>query len=1147
MDWILTLTLCLYTVSQPAVTFNVDPVAWKSFINPATAFGYRVIQTKADRLLVSAPLNYYTQNRKGTVYDCSVGSSTCSQISIQVPDHGVNMSLGLSMSKDPKSSKTLVCGPTIPRQCPSITTYNGMCFQLSERFGLIDGLPPNLEDCPGGTDIVFLMDGSGSVRWDDFGKMKSFIMKMIEQFKGRNSWFAVMQYSSRFTIHFDFNEFNQNGNNWKHLIDNIKQQGGGTYTPTAIWKVVHELFVVQRGARPKAKKVLLVITDGVTEGDRTPLHTVIEEAQSKGIIRYAIGVGTAFNPSSRGRRELEIIASTPTEKHLFSVRNFQALDKLREDLQKNIFAIEGTQTGESFDMELAQEGFSSALLSSGEILMGTVGAKNWQGGYQKFPSNRGSPAFDSSSKNESDSYLGFSMAIAELTDKETHILGAPRYKHIGKVVVFFSSGKQFEIDGEQIGSYFGAEVCTVDLNSDSETDLLLIAAPMYRDTQKDTEGKVIVCTFENGPSVSCTQDALVGEPGERGKFGSCVSALADLNGDGISDVAVGAPLEGNGQGSLYIFSGNRRGVNSIYSQRIQSSSIKKGLQYFGQSVSGSLDQSGDRLPDIAVGSKGEVLLLRSRPVVSVGLTVSYSPSKIPTSNSECTKIPITATVCFTMQKLTRDKIAVKAQISYALTLDATRSRFRAHFSSNNRTQEKVILIKQQQHCDEEKFFIAECPEDALNPLSNEIKFHFDGLASEDQYGLAPVLDQQSTTTYHPLDFERDCGTDNKCIDDLKVDFNFSGASEMQVGIALVLNVTVFVENRGENSYSTHVNFTYPAGLSYRRVTVVQDPSQRTTVQCSASDSEDRTTPGKSVCFINRPIFRSNTRAFFIISFGIDGNSHYDRSVTFTANATSGNELHSGSEYFKMDNISVKYNIYMLIKGLDDTTSYINFTAGKSDLTRPVLHSFEVVNYIRDLNATVIFKVPVKLGEKNIWSDANRLQIPGCQIERDEKPKVNNFVEVLKNKPTVDCTVSVCRVIKCSVYLRKDGHYSYNFSGEVSSGWIEQTQLTSLQLVSRAVFDYDRNQFIYTASSSQNNPPVTEVATRVEVYTEANFTKEIIGSAVGGLLLLALITAGLYKAGFFKSQYKQKMENTEDGEGEADAAAGEDGTAPPASE
>lgn len=52
-------------------------------------------------------------------------------------------------------------------------------------------------------------------------------------------------------------------------------------------------------------------------------------------------VGSAFNPNSRGLRELQTIASPPIQDHLFQVNNFQALDKLRETLQKNIFAIEG--------------------------------------------------------------------------------------------------------------------------------------------------------------------------------------------------------------------------------------------------------------------------------------------------------------------------------------------------------------------------------------------------------------------------------------------------------------------------------------------------------------------------------------------------------------------------------------------------------------------------------------------------------------------------------------------------------------------------------------------------------------------------------------------------------------------------------------
>lgn len=43
--------------------------------------------------------------------------------------------------------------------------------------------------------------------------------------------------------------------------------------------------------------------------------------------------------------------------------------------------------------------------------------------------------------------------------------------------------------------------------------------------------------------------------------------LPDLNNDGLSDLAVGAPLENDGQGSIYIFHGEGgRTISSAYSQ-----------------------------------------------------------------------------------------------------------------------------------------------------------------------------------------------------------------------------------------------------------------------------------------------------------------------------------------------------------------------------------------------------------------------------------------------------------------------------------------------------------------------------------------------------------------------------------------------------
>lgn len=42
-----------------------------------------------------------------------------------------------------------------------------------------------------------------------------------------------------------------------------------------------------------------------------------------------------------------------------------------------------------------------------------------------------------------------------------------------------------------------------------------------------------------------------------------------------------------------------------------------------------------------------------------------------------------------------------------------------------------------------------------------------------------------------------------------------------MGIDDLLNVTVSVENSEENSYNSHILLTYPVGLSYRKVTVLQ--------------------------------------------------------------------------------------------------------------------------------------------------------------------------------------------------------------------------------------------------------------------------------------------------------------------------------------
>lgn len=1126
MDRIITATL-ISSVLQAALCFNVDPVAWKSLKNPAPGFGYQVVQRQSD-LLVSAPLAQYSDNGRGQIYRCT--NNDCRTIT--APNYAANMSLGLTMISDPDTQNTMACGPTIPKECNSITMYNGVCFQIVNRDTFGPPVPPSLQECRINADIAFLLDGSGSVSEEDFQTMKNFVKNLVRSFLShKGTQFSISQFSRSPEVHYYFDDFFSSGQ-WERNIDTIYQQRETTFTAKAITYVVNRVFVPERGSRPNVKKILIVITDGASH-DRTNLPYAASVAERKKIVRFAIGVGSAFDDPN-AKNELYTIASPPPQKHVFQVENFDALEVIRQTLQDSIFSIEGSQTGgESLKMEMSQEGFSAAYVQGG-IQMSIVGANQWKGGYTQYTRagvkvNSFEPA-----SMEPDSYLGYSMAAVKTKDGLLTIVGAPRYKHRGIAMSVYRESFSQTIDPHpwqfQTGEYFGAEVCAMDLNSDGYTDLILISAPMYQ--EPDREGRVYVCTVTR-LKVECRFDAplvLTGHESEKGRFGSSLAVLPDLNTDGFSDLAVGAPLENDGQGSIYIFHGEGGvRISPTYSQRIPASEVQSGLRFFGISISQtSFDRSGDRLPDLAVGSKGTVVLLRSRPIVMVETAVSFGPSQIPTQNTNCS-VPLNgrAKICFSMSRFSAVDTA-QARINFTFTLDVNRKppNNRAYISGKQREETgSVIVDLNGQKCTPVKFFIEACPEDALNELSNEVRFTFDGLPSNTN--LRPSLAQQAqTTTFHPIGFEINCGMDEKCVDNLKVDFSFTSSSVVKVGIDELLEVTVSVENRGENSYNSLVALTYPAGLSYRKFTILQGR-----IECRSLDSEDGLAAGKTDCTVDRPIFKDSAKASFVVSYGIETNSQLDRRIYITANASSGNTEHNAkSELYRKKGIDVKYSIFVSI---ESSLSYNNFSFGKNDLQKPVQQPIKVTNDIRALNFTVVIRVPVKLNDKDIWADLDSLQIPDCQREKkDEDPVVQDFVAQIQKTKVVDCSVARCRVFRCTRFMERLDTKTYTISANISSGWIEQIGLTSAKflLTSTASLEYDRNQYVFFSTGSNNNPPVRKIETEVEVYPEPDFTKEIVGGSLGGLAFLALLTAGLYKAGFFKSKYQDMInENAEDGE------------------
>lgn len=66
------------------------------------------------------------------------------------------------------------------------------------------------------------------------------------------------------------------------------------------------------------------------------------------------------------------------------------------------------------------------------------------------------------------------------------------------------------------------------------------------------------------PNCSLTLRGVQGNV--HGQFGTSLSPCPDLNGDGLPELAVGAPLEDRGHGSVYIFLGRPWGIQAKYSQ-----------------------------------------------------------------------------------------------------------------------------------------------------------------------------------------------------------------------------------------------------------------------------------------------------------------------------------------------------------------------------------------------------------------------------------------------------------------------------------------------------------------------------------------------------------------------------------------------------
>ncbi len=180
----------------------------------------------------------------------------------------------------------------------------------------------------------------------------------------------------------------------------------------------------------------------------------------------------------------------------------------------------------------------------------------------------------------------------------------------GKARVYFGSPaglsptENWSVSGSQPTELFATSVSGAgDVNGDGFSDVI-IGAPLYTDT-KHWEGRVVL--YNGGVSGLADIANWTADGGQVSSyFGVSVASAGDVNGDGYSDVIAGADMYTNGfsqAGKVFVYFGSKWGLPATASWTAESDKVNSML---GHSVSSAGDVNGDGYSDIIVGAYGYI-------------------------------------------------------------------------------------------------------------------------------------------------------------------------------------------------------------------------------------------------------------------------------------------------------------------------------------------------------------------------------------------------------------------------------------------------------------------------------------------------------------------------------------------------------------
>ncbi|XP_076854585.1 integrin alpha-11a [Brachyhypopomus gauderio] len=1178
-------TLLLWTLSMLSGLhdcFNIDTKNPRIIKGPKqTQFGYTVQQHMAGGqkwLLVGAPLESNGQHQTGDVYKCPLSrraaGPSCSKLNLgkisltNVSERKDKMRLGMTLTSNPKDNSFVACGPLWSYECGSSYYSTGICSRVNASFKFSRTIAPAFQRCETYMDIVIVLDGSNSIY--PWYEVQDFLINILQKFyigPGQIQ-VGVVQYGEKVVTEFQLSDF-------RSVEDVVKaarkiDQRGGEETNTALGISVARSEAFKQGGRRGAKKVMIVITDGESH-DSPDLQQVIEDSEKDGIVRYAIAVLGYYN--RRGinpeafLNEIKYIASDPDDKHFFNVTDEAALKDIVDALGERIFSLEGTsKNGTAFGLQMSQAGFSTHIVEDG-ILVGAVGAYDWNGAVLKEtrqgkvvpPKSSYAQEFPEELKNHG-AYLGYTVtSVVSARSGQLYVAGAPRFNHTGKVIVFTlkNTGELtilHSLKGQQIGSYYGSEIAPLDIDGDGVTDYLLVAAPMFFSGGWE-RGKVYLYRITEQPRFILEGALELPELGQNARFGSALAPVPDLNGDSFNDVVVGAPLEDEHRGAIYIYNSQSNRILRKYKQRIGATELVPGLQYFGRSIHGKMDMNGDGLVDLAVGSLGAAVLLWSRSVIRINANVRFEPSKINVFNKDCRRggkdvTCMSAVVCLNITARTAIKATQEVALWYSALIEEKRFNPRAVLDDLERQQQprNLTLLPDEEACEHIYFHVTDTA-DYARPIIFTVET---GLQDPDH---GPTLDDSWPTTFRiQLPFWNGCDEDDHCVPDLVLQSQtdlihrkqfcgeaFRAGSVLCRGPPAEPNERVIegsrrkmvvdtrLENRGENAYGAKLNISHSRNLRFSSL-IVKDNSD-THIDCRSGDKWR----SEKLCNVSGPFMRAKTQVTFRLEFEFSNFVLLDHVQVILQASSDGEEvaLHDNSNHIIY---TLRYEADLLFTRSSSPSRW-DLKADLS-LEKPVdmQPSFNFTFQLQNLGHFPVRNLQLNIMIPEVTKNGNQLlQIQDFYTDQDDGTQCIPPQHVAHSRASPEDLTRVSRLnytntlivpVQCTVNLSSYRDASVTIGGFLRVDSLHALKFKTLELVTTASMELSSNSPMFL----HEERPVRHII--LEIRKEEDYRIPIwiiVGSTLGGLLLLSLLILALWKLGFFQRQkHKEEAENEANG-------------------